>query len=544
MTPDPDETTPDNEQEDDAMSPEEQAAQILRDLGAEERLKRLDTGREESGDVDGSDGKPSQATRLVALARRQFRIVLGTDGKCYAVPLEGAQLALTLRGENGLRTRLARAYFDETSSAAGASAIADAMTVLEGQAVDTEPEPVALCIARHDGLLVLDLGTPDGRAVVIGPDGWEILDASPVLFRRTRLTSPLPTPVRTGAGEADGLDRLRGLLNVSESGFRLLVGWLVAALFPDIPHPILALAGEQGTAKSTTGRTLVSLIDPSPAPLRAAPKDARAWTVQAAASWTVMLDNVSTIPAWFSDTLCKAVTGDGMVERALYTDDDVNVLSFQRVIGMTTIDAGALRGDLAERLLMVELDPIPASARRTDDAVKAAYEAAAPAVLGAILDLTAQVLAELPTVNVAELPRLADFAKILAAIDQVNGWTTLADFTALAKEITEAVIEADPFADAVRALIHDKRTWAGTAGRLLELLPAPDGAAKGWPRTARGVSGHLRRVAPALRKHGVGIEFSRSPDGSGARLIRLGFGDGSIQPSDRHEPSWTQPDLG
>ena len=71
---------------------------------------------------------------------------------------------------------------------------------------------------------------------------------------------------------------------------------------------------------------MVILIDPSPAPLRAAPKDVRAWTVQAAASWTVMLDNVSSIQPWFSDTLCKAVTGDGTVDRVFYTDDDVNVL--------------------------------------------------------------------------------------------------------------------------------------------------------------------------------------------------------------------------
>ena len=516
----PNDDTPDPGRE---ASPQQRADEILREIGATDQLKELDTDAGEYDDY--GDGKPSQATKLVALARREFRTVRGTDGKCYAVPLDGPQIALSLRGENGLRIRLANAYFNETNSAAGASAIADAMTVLEGQSVDADPEPVALRIAMHDGLALLDLGTPDGRVVGIDREGWTILDVGPVLFRRTRLTSPLPTPVRTGDGEADGLDRLRGLLNVSESGFRLLIGWLVAALFPDIPHPILALSGEQGTAKSTTGRTLVSLIDPSPAPLRAAPKDARAWTVQAAASWTVMLDNVSSIPAWFSDTLCKAVTGDGMVERALYTDDDVNVLSFKRVIGMTTIDAGAMRGDLAERLLMVELDPIPAGNRRTDDDVNAAYQAAAPAILGAILDLTAKVLDYLPTVQVAELPRLADFAKILAAIDEVNGWTTLADFTALAKEITEAVIEADPFADAVRALIHDKRNWAGTAARLLELLPAPDGAAKSWPRTPRGVSGHLRRVAPALRKHGVGIEFIRSPDQSGSRLIRLGIGD-------------------
>lgn len=514
--------TPDPAPQDDTGG---QVDEILSAVGAEEALSDLDrtddTAAEntpgDEGEASGEGGGrgPSQATRLVDLARRAYRTVLGSDGKTYAVPIAGPNLALSLRGENGLRTRLARAYYEETRSAPGASALADALSVLEGTAVDTEPEPVALRVARHGEDLVLDLGQPDGRCVVISPGEWHVEPESPVLFRRTRLTSALPIPARI----IGGLDQLRDLLNVSEPGFRLLVAWLVATLFPDIPHPILALTGEQGTAKSTTGRLLVCLLDPSPAPLRAAPKDQRAWTVQAAASWTVMLDNVSSIAAWFSDTLCKAVTGDGMVERALYTDDDVSVLSFQRVIGMTAIDAGALRGDLAERLLPVELDPIPPTKRRTDEQVKTAYENARPAILAAILDLTANVLTALPHVRVEELPRLADFAKILAAIDHVNEWTTFADFTILAAELTEAVIEADPFADAIRSLIQGCKEWNGTAAALAELI-TPHDAPKSWPRTPRAVAGHLRRVAPALRKNGIAITFERD---RGGRTIRLAY---------------------
>src|SRR5260370_41390579 len=126
--------------------------------------------------------------------------------------------SLPLRGENGLRIRLAIAYFNDTGSAAGSSALADALTALEGQAVDTPPDPVALRVARHDGNLILDLGTPDGRAVVISPGEWHVEPQSPVLFRRTALISPLPLPSR----EAGGLERLRALLNVCDSGFRLL----------------------------------------------------------------------------------------------------------------------------------------------------------------------------------------------------------------------------------------------------------------------------------------------------------------------------------
>lgn len=501
-------------------------AKALKDADAEEKLKKLDADRahdehpddgQDNGDgEDKNDGagksskgsgdaskSASQATLLADMARRKYRITQGTDGKPYAVRLDGPQIAMPLRGHGGLRKSLAVAYRDTTGTVPGSSALADAMTVLEGQADSTDAEPVSLRTAASGSDLVLDLGRPDGRCVIIAPGEWHLSSRSPVLFRRTNLTSAIPEPERT----ASGLDRLREILNVSETGFRLLVAWLVAALFPDIAHAILALAGEQGTAKSTCGRMLVTLIDPSPAPLRSTPKDADAWNVQAGASWVVMLDNVSTISPAFSDTLCKAVTGDGSVKRALFTDDDVAVVSFRRVVAMTTIDTGALRGDLAERLLLVELDPIPKHLRRTEQEVNSLFERHRRAILAAILDLAAKVLAALPAVEVAELPRLADFAKILAAIDQVTGWNTLADYFAMAAELTETVIETDPFAEAVRRLALFQRTWRGTAGALLELVTPVEDKPKNWPRTPRGASGHLRRIAPALRAKGIDVVF-------------------------------------
>lgn len=120
--------------------------------------------------------------------------------------------------------------------------------------------------------------------------------------------------------------------------------------------------------------------------------------------------------------------------------------------------------------------------------------------------------------EVNELPRLADYAKILAALDHVTGWQTLPDFFALADEITESVIEADPFADAIRAFVQDKREWTGTAGALLELVTPTDNVAKNWPRTATVAGGKLRRNAPALRQQGIEIEFTKDKIG---RWIRL-----------------------
>jgi hypothetical protein len=47
------------------------------------------------------------------------------------------------------------------------------------------------------------VGSADGRVVQVTPAGWSVLGTSPVLFRRTAFTGPLPDPARPG-------DRLSG----------------------------------------------------------------------------------------------------------------------------------------------------------------------------------------------------------------------------------------------------------------------------------------------------------------------------------------------
>jgi hypothetical protein len=464
--------------------------------------------------ADSRSGGDSQATRLVSLAHGHFRLLQGDDGRPYATAHDGPALAFPLRGaKGGLRNRLARLYFATHHQAAGGAALSDALAILEGEAEDLDPEPVALRVtATGAHSIALDLGTADGRCVIVDLAGWRIVEQAPVLFRRSALTAPLPTPTRGGS-----LDPLAELLNVDEAGFRLIVAWLVAAFLPDIAHPILAVTGEQGTAKSTATRLAVCLVDPSPAPLRTPPREMRSWAASAAASWVVALDNVSAIPDWLSDTLCKAVTGDGIVERSLHTDDDLSILTFRRCIALTTIDAGRLAGDLAERMLGVELAPIPPERRRPETEITAAYAHAKPPILGALLDITAQALAELPAVQLDHLPRMADFAKLLAALDRTQGWNTLADYTEATADANRDVLDSDPVARAVTALAR-QRPWQGTHDELLRVI-TPDRPDRDWPRSARGLAGRLKRLAPALRgQAGVIIEHGgRSQN----RLITL-----------------------
>jgi hypothetical protein len=464
---------------------------------------------------------PSQASQLAALARERYELFMSEDGRPYGVKKDGGNTVYALRGRAGLRSHLARMYADaHGGSVPSQSALTDAMTVLEGVAADAEPQQLHIRVARHKERIIVDLATPEGRCVSIGPDGWRREASSPVLFRRSGAMKPLPEPISDG----DGLAKLQDLLNTGEEGFHLLVAWLVACFIPDLPHPILTFRGEQGTGKSYAAKMVIGIVDPSGAPKRTAPRDIKAWATQAFNSWALCLDNVSIIPDWLSDALCRAVTGDGIVDRALYTDDDVVVLEFRRVLAMTTIDAGALAGDLAERLVTIELHTIPDAKRREENEMDAAYAEAHASILASLFDLLANVLKVLPDVVLTERPRMADFARVLAAVDQVQGWNTMESYRASARDAVADVLDGEPFAQAVVALV-DRAGPDGltlTTQQILDSVDTPDKPPKKWPKDSTRAGGQLKRLAPALRTIGIEVDDSqRGPAPKRQRLYKL-----------------------
>jgi hypothetical protein len=179
-----------------------------------------------------------------------------------------------------------------------------------------------------------------------------------------------------------------------------------------------------------------------------------------------------------------------------------------------------LRGDLGERLVLVDLEAIPNAKRRTERALDKAYAAARPAMLGALLDLLAAVLARLDTVTLPELPRMADFARVLAALDDAIGTNALALYGDQGKRIAGEVLDADPVGEAVAAFVRSHGEWRGGAGALLKAI-RPDDAGRGWPRNGRGLSARLKRLAPALELQGVRVTPPGKTDRTRVYLLQV-----------------------
>ena len=454
----------------------------------------------------GSSKEPTQATMLVDTAMADYDLHVSTSGMAFAIAREGPKLVRPLRGNHSLRMELSHGFYLANSKSPSSSALADALNTIEGAALASEPVPTYERVAEIDDAIIYDLGDSTGRAVRITADGWEIIAEPPVAFFRSKALAPQVAPERGG-----DIEVLRQFLNVDDATWPLLIAWLVAAFFPQVPRAILSFGGEQGTGKSTAARACVRLLDPSHAELRSTPTNIEDWAVAAKASYVVCLDNVSTLSGTISDALCRASTGDGLAKRSLYTDGDVAVLEFRRAVIFTSIAIGHLSGDLVDRMVSAELEIIDAADRREEAALWQAFEQERPLLLGALFDLLSQVLAIRDELVLDRLPRMADFGRIIAAVDAVRGTDGWTAYDTQANDSAEIVVLGDAVGQYLWPWLEARGSWSGTAGKLKELLEKEEvglsayGFPEFWPKNPRAMTSALTRLAPALRKLGASV---------------------------------------
>lgn len=466
----------------------------------------------------------SQADVLVELAA-EAELFRSPDGTAFAdVVVEGHRQTWPLRGR-GFRHWLTRRFYDG-GGAAGGEAMNAAINLLEARAMfDAPVRAVHVRVGGHDGRLYLDLGDDSWRAVEIDAEGWRIVESPPLRFRRGQGMQALPAPEPGGS-----IETLRRFLNVrSDSDFTLAVAWALGVLRGKGPYPVLVLSGEQGSAKSTFSAILRALIDPMTAPLRTLPREERDLYIAACNGHLLAFDNLSGLPPWMSDTLCRLASGAGFAVRQLYTDQDEILFDAARPVILNGIEDIVARPDLADRALFLTLEPIPEERRLAAEQLWLAFEAERAKLLGVLLDALSHGLRTLPATSLPRLPRMADFALWASACEGAL-WapgTFWPAYDSNRKVAAEDVLDADPVAAAVLTMqtVQTVQTvWTGTCSDLLTVLTERVGErvsrSRGWPDSPRKLGGRLRRVATFLRQAGVTIEFQRTGR-LGTRQIRL-----------------------
>jgi hypothetical protein len=418
------------------------------------------------------------------------------------------------------RIWLSGKFFEETGAAIGGQALEDGLRILEARAVNEGPlYEVFTRTAAAGGRIYLDLGDATWRSVEVTADGWTVIDRAPLKLLRSPSMRALPTP-KAGCL----IEELRRFVNVkSRDDFSLVVAWLVAAIRPHGPFPILVLNSEAGSGKSVFSRMLRSLVDPSAAPIRAVPRDDRDLVVSASNAWLLAFDNISSVPSWLADAFCRLATGSGFATRMLHTDRDQMIFQAARPVIINGITHLTDRADLADRSVTIHLSAFPESERRPEDELFAEFEDARPYILGALLDAVSRALAKISTVKLERAPRMADFAKWITAAESGLGWEPgafLAAYAGNRRDVVEAAFEADAIAVAIDKFITTDRPegFEGTATELLDALNVRASEAtrksKNWPESAASLCTRLVRAAPLLRARGYVVEKRHSGDRS------------------------------
>jgi hypothetical protein len=358
-----------------------------------------------------------------------------------------------------------------------------------------------------DGNIIVDLGNAQWQAVKITDHGWSVVDRPPMPLIRKQGMAALPVPKEGG-----DISLLDPYLNLASNEDRVLFLSMVLSCFhPKGPFPLMLLAGEQGSGKSTLCRIARSFVDPSEAPVITLPRNERDLYIAATKSWLQVFDNVSRIEPDLSDWLCRLSTGGGLRTRKLFTDDEEKIFCATRPVIINSIIQLILAGDLADRSLVVRTKRLDDVDTTAEAALWLQFEKEKPLIFGALLTAVSTALKNLPTVVTHGLPRMADFAKWCIAGETGLGLkpgSFLQAYEANRTLLTGSALDASSVHETIMALIKRTGYWRGDVKTLFgQLSRWRSSDTKAWPKNPRDLRAHLDRIIPGLRREGIVVNF-------------------------------------
>ncbi len=282
--------------------------------------------------------------------------------------------------------------------------------------------------------------------------------------------------------------------------------------------------GPKGAAKTAFEDLVKQLLDPSILGNLTLPRTTEQLVQQLMHNFLTYYDNVSILPEWLSNDLCRAVTGTASSKRELYSDDDDVIYQYKRPIGFNGINLAATRSDLLDRGLIIELERIkPENRRSFEQDIKPELERITPELLGFILDTIVKVL-ELKSrggIKLKSMSRMADFEIACEMISRCLGYDE-GEFIKAYDENkgigTSQVLEGSSVARAIIGMMESNDTWSGTATLLLSDLEEEAAKLKidilkdkSWPKAPHILSRRLNEIKPNLEELSIFMHTTQDP---------------------------------
>jgi len=485
-----------------------------------------------------SPKKEAIANVLVKLAiKNSFELWHTVNNDAYiTVPVNNHKEHYKLSSKSrAIRIWLGRIGSDFMDKTVGGSTIKDVINVLEGKAIyDGKEYELHIRKAQYDNKIYVDMGDPSWSVIEISRDGWKIIKECNVKFKRSKNMLPLPVPERGGE-----IDDLKDLINATnEENWILTLAWLTQAFWCRGPYAHLYLRGPQGTMKSYIMKILKTISDPSAAIKRNLTNSEQDTAIALGSESITCFDNLSGIMDRLADLFCIASTGGVSAKRALYTDDEESVIRVKCAILMNGIDDLGQRGDLLDRTIVLDLEK--AEFRKTEKEIDAEIDEKKAKLFGALLDMTAQGLENIDSIELDNPPRMADFAAWACACLDGAAKRFMEIYTEARENTSVDLADMNRLPMAIYSFVRNrpKQSWEGNASLLLADINhyagvIPGHETEGWPTTPDKMGSELRRFSPSLESKGIITTYKRT---GGKRLIMLNV-SGTSDPVETPEKS-------
>ncbi|MCJ7443954.1 MAG: hypothetical protein MUO26_05405 [Methanotrichaceae archaeon] len=478
-----------------------------------------------AGTGDQKEKKQSAATNLITIALTEIVELWKTsDSLLYATIKINEHLENYQLESKQFKQWLSRLYYIERKKSPLDQVLKDTIRVLGGVAqFEGKTYDAFSRVGYKDGIVYVDLCQESWNSIKITPEGWQIINNTPIKFVRNAEMLPLPIPEE--GGNWNDLDLVIG--DIGAENKIIMRSWLIQGFWPVGPYTHLVLNGEPGALKTFTEKILKELIDPSKAPLTGKPANMYNFLIQAKWARIVALDNLSGIlDGQFSDALCTLSTGIGMTTRKLYTEFDQSVMEVKRPVVMNGIDIIIPRGDLNDRVLFITLPKIDEWKKESECWQQ--FLELRPKLLGLILDATVQGLKD--EIKLDTLPvRMADFAAWIMNCEKALPWEPGKFLEVYQDNHIQRVydqIEVDPFARALMGFMDGYPLgYRDSCTQLLKSLEAlndfSDTRSDAWPKDGTRLSTKVRRISSLFRKIGFEISISRTNKQRNIEITRI-----------------------
>lgn len=396
-------------------------------------------------------------------------------------------------------------------------------SLYEGSKKESVYNRIAQVNTKENGLTIYyDLGTPGWDFVRITGQGYLILQYTehfPV-FERVSGLAEQAFPDELSKRE-DPLEELCDLLRV-ETG-PLFKVHLIHFFFQNQETPFMFFDGEHGSTKTTLTQMIKKTVDPTSSNLGSFPTDKKDLQSVISNTYMPVFDNVSGFNQSISDILCRALSGDQIAKRKLYTDNAPFIKSYsQKKFVFNGISPSIEFPDFNDRTIYYRTTYIPENQKLPKSKLWDKYDELLPHVLNQIFKIISDAIKLYESVGskVQSKSRLADFERWGETISQVMGYKPGEFLDAYYQKRDEIAVKDNdsfPIISAINYFMNERKldSYEDRTTKLWNELTTiasdslnidiKDRHSK-WPKKPNLLSQQINRLKEQLRREGYDVE--------------------------------------